>query len=57
MYFQDVLVFDMRKFEFVDFEVPEKLEGEYKLYNELTFLINGKVHKDCYTKRGEISHF
>lgn len=47
----------MKKFEFDDFEVPEKLEGEYILYLEFFHKTAQGIKKECYKKRGEISHF
>lgn len=55
--FQTLWEFDMKKFEFDDIKVPEKLEGEYILYIEFQINFKGTVKKECWKKRGEVSHF
>lgn len=47
----------MKKFDFDDFKVPNKLEGDYTIYIEFAFLINGSFKKECWKKRGAISNF
>lgn len=47
----------MVKFEFEDLTIPQKLEGEYIVYVEFQYKVNGVDETDCVKKRGEITHF
>lgn len=56
-FFQDVWVLDMVRMNFDDLKTTKSLDGEYILFVEFQYKVNGVDETDCVKKRGEIAHF